>query len=126
MTASMTTTTVCLLLLLTACTEPPSTVEESVIPFDLQQLNSEGLRGPADGLRALHYEFCIPDRPDVISEVRAIDPTLQLQRSSPGRVGCGTGEVLCLGHTHQARFLEVLERLARHPLVGEIHETVFE
>jgi hypothetical protein len=113
-------------LLLTACTEPPSTVAESAIQFDLQQLSSEGLRGPADGLRALHYEFCIPDRADIISEVRAIDPTLQLQRTSPGRIGCGVGEVLCLGHTHQAQFREVLGRLAQHPQVGEIHEAVFE
>jgi hypothetical protein len=117
------TLTVAVMILLTAC---PAAVKESAIHFDLRQLNSEGLRGPADGLRALHYEFCIPDRADVIREVRAIDPTLQIQRSSPGRVGCGAGEILCLGHTHQARFREVLERLARHPQVGEIQEAVFE
>jgi hypothetical protein len=111
------------LMLLTACT---ATTEESAIHFDLTQLNSEGLRGPADGLRALHYEFCIPDQPDVISEVRAIDPTLEIQRASSGRIGCGTNEVLCLGHTHQPQYREVLERLAQHPDVSEIHEAVFE
>jgi hypothetical protein len=112
--------------LLMACTESPTSTERSAIHFDPEQLNSEGLRGPADGLRALHYEFCIPDRPDVISEIRTIDPTLQLQRSSPGRIGCAVDQVLCLGHTHQSHFREVLERLIQHPGVGDIHEAVFE
>jgi hypothetical protein len=112
--------------LMTACTEPPTHTATPSLHFDLKQLNSEGLRGPPDGLRALHYEFCIPDRPALISEMKAIDPTLQIQAASPGRIGCGEGEALCLGHTHQPRFREVLERLARHPEVGEIHEAVFE
>jgi hypothetical protein len=32
----------------------------SKIDVDLANVNSEGLRGPPDGLRAVHYEFCIP------------------------------------------------------------------
>jgi hypothetical protein len=32
----------------------------SKITFDLEQLNENGLYGPPGGLRALHYEFCIP------------------------------------------------------------------
>jgi hypothetical protein len=117
------TLTVAVMMLLTAC---PATVKESAIHFDLKQLNSEGLRGPADGLRALHYEFCIPDRADVIREVRLIDPTLQIQRTSPGRIGCGADQALCLGHTHQPHYREVLKRLAQHPDTGEIYEATFE
>jgi len=99
---------------------------KSKIRFDLDRLNSDGLHGPLDGLRALHYEYCIPDRPKAVREVTAIDPTLQIQRGSPGRVGCAAGELLCLGHTHQPGYRAVLERLATLPFVAEIHEAFFE
>lgn len=99
---------------------------EPRIRFDLDRLDAGGLQGSPDGLRALHYEYCIPDRADAIREVAATDPTLQIQRGSPGRVGCGEGELLCLGHTHQLDHREVLERLACLPFVAEIHEAFFE
>jgi hypothetical protein len=99
---------------------------ESKIRFDLDRLDADGLQGPPDGLRALHYEYCIPDRPGAIREVTAIDPTLQIQRGSPGRVGCGAGELLCLGITHQPGYRAVLERLAALAFVAAIHEAFFE
>ena len=98
----------------------------SGIRFDLDRVNADGLQGPPDGLRALHYEYCIPDRPEAIQNVTTIDPTLQIQGGSPGRVGCGAGELLCLGHTHQPGYRAVLERLAELPFVAEIHEALFE
>ncbi len=104
----------------------PVSPTSSKIRFDPAKLNEDGLQGRRDGLRALHYEYCIPDRPDVIREVRAIDPTLEIQRGSRGRIGCGTGELLCLGHTHQSGHLAVLESLALHGNVAEIRESFFE
>ena len=98
----------------------------SGIRFDLDRVNADGLLGPPDGLRALHYEYCIPDRPAAVRAVTAIDPTLQIQGGSPGRVGCAAGELLCLGHTHQPGYRAVLERLAALPFVAEIHEAFFE
>jgi hypothetical protein len=96
------------------------------IRFDLDRLDHRGLQGQPDGLRALQYEYCITDRPGTIREVRAIDPTHQIQRGSPGRVGCGEGELLCLGHTRQADYRLVLERLAALPWIAEIREAFFE
>jgi hypothetical protein len=104
----------------------PDVSSETGIRFDLDRLNADGLQGPPDGLRALHYEYCIPDHPDAIREVSAIDPTLEIQGGSPGRVGCGEGELLCLGHTYQPNHRAVLELLAALPMVAEIHEAVFE
>jgi hypothetical protein len=99
---------------------------QSKIRFDLDRFDAEGLQGPPDGLRALHYELCIPDRPDAIGTVTGIDPTLEIHRGSPGRIGCGTTELLCLGHTHQRDYRAVLERLATLPFVKEIREAFFE
>lgn len=103
--------------------EPTS---ESKVRFDLNRLRADGLQGPPDGLRALHYEYCIPEQADAIQDVTAIDPTLQIQRGSPGRAGCREGKLLCLGHTHQIDHRAVLERLAALPYVVEIHESFFE
>lgn len=98
----------------------------SNIRFDLDRLDADGLQGPPGGLRALHYEYCIPHRLEAIREVTGIDPTLQIQQGSPGRAGCGVGELLCLGHTHQPGYRTVLERLAALPFVVEIQEAFFE
>ena len=104
----------------------PASPPEAKIRFDLDKLDSQGLQGPPGGLRALHYEYCIPDRPEAIQEVSAIDPTLEIQGGSPGRVGCREGKLLCLGHTHQPGHREILERLAALSTVKEIREAFFE
>jgi hypothetical protein len=82
------------------------------ITFDLAALNADGLAGPPGGLVAYSYELCIPATPEHEAAVRRIDPTLQMQRGSGGRIGCGSGQVLCLGSTHQPGFRDVLLRLA--------------
>ena len=104
----------------------PGSSPAARLRFDLNRLDTAGLQGPPDGLRALHYEYCIPDHPEAIAAVRAIDPTLQIQGHSPGRVGCGADALLCLGHTHQPDHGAVLVRLAQIPFIAEIREADFE
>jgi heat shock protein HslJ len=106
--------------------ESRSPDSDTKIKFDRGRLNEEGLQGYDDGLRALHYEYCIPDREDLIEKVTALDPTLQIQGESPGRIGCGDGELLCLGNTHQDNWQKTLAGLAAVPEIREIREAVFE
>src|SRR5262245_24338869 len=96
------------------------------IAVDLSNVNEEGLRGAPGGLRAVHYEFCIPAGDQQAAEVRAIDPTARLLRGSPGRIACRAGQVLVLGYTHQPGYRSVLERLAALPYVERIVESHFE
>ena len=119
---------ICLLILISgsiAGSDEPG-LTKLKIKFDLTRLNAEGLQGPPGGLRAMHYEYCIPDRAVVIHKVIAIDPRLQIQWGSPGRVGCGESELLCLGHTYQPNHRADLQRLAALSEVKEIRETHFE
>lgn len=106
--------------------DPVVTGSESKICFDINRLDDRGLEGPLDGLRAVHYEYCIPDRPEAVRAVTAIDPTLEIRRGSPGRIGCSSEELLCLGHTHQPNYRAVLRQLAALPMVKEVCETFFE
>jgi len=103
-------------------TEPQSTPWEK-IAFSLDQLDEEGLAGPPDGKRALTYEFCIP--PEKATEISRIDGTAQFLRTR-GRIGCTPDQVLCLGHTHQPEYRQVLRRLASLDYVVEIREVYFE
>ena len=96
------------------------------ITFSLDQLNQDGLCGPPGGLRALHYEFCIPGEAAPAAQVREIDPTIQIYPKSRGRIGCGQGEYLCVGSTHQPGFRTVLVRLAGLPFVRRIDQAFFE
>jgi len=96
------------------------------IGFDLDRLNAEGLQGQAKGLRALHYEYCVPNSAAAIQTISAIDPTLQIQGSSPGRIGCASYQLLCLGNTHQPNHRAILKQLAALPFVSRIEENFFE
>jgi hypothetical protein len=74
----------------------------------------------------LHYEFCIPGDAAPEAQVRGIDPTIQIFKKSRGRIGCGPGEYLCLGSTHQVDFRTVLAKLAHLPYVKRIDQAFFE
>ena len=95
------------------------------IRFDLSVLDDSGLYGPTDGLRALDYEFCIPDRPDTVARVRSIDGSVRMHRAR-GRIGCVESKLLCIGNTHQPGFREVLAALSRLPFVARIDQAFFE
>jgi hypothetical protein len=106
--------------------EQPHVDPLSKITFKLDQLNQDGLYGPPGGLRALHYEFCIPGDAAHAARVREIDPTIQVFHKSRGRIGCAPGEYLCIGSTHQSAFKTVLLRLAHLPFIKRIDQAFFE
>lgn len=88
--------------------------------LDLASVDGQGLAGPPGGQRALAYALCVPDDDEKLAAVRAIDPSLVLQRGARGRIGCGEEEVLAVGSTHQPHWLHVLEDLAALPWVARI------
>lgn len=93
------------------------------IGFDLTRFRGEGLFGPRDGARTLDYEFCVPEREDLLAEVKRIDPSLRAMPGVRGRAGCGDGFVLCVGNTGQPGFRQILLRLAKLDYVERIHAT---
>jgi hypothetical protein len=104
----------------------PTRIQQQKITFDVTNLDQDGLYGAVNGKRALAYEFCIPDIKGYRSQVKHIDSTLQCMFESPGRIGCGNHEYLCIGSTHQKNFREVLRKLAELPYVTRIHQSFFE
>jgi len=98
----------------------------SKLGFDASALDEHGLLGPDGGKVALSYEFCVPKDQKLVDQVRAIDPSVAIQAGSPGRIGCGPTEVLCVGSTYQADFLEVLQTLCDLDFVTRIERAVFE
>lgn len=98
---------------------------ERKIRFDLTSIDKDGLIGPADGKRALSYEFCVPNAPEYLDEIASVDPSAEAQRAK-GRIGCTTDEVLFIGSTHQPDYLEVLETLASRPYIERIEQAFFE
>ena len=99
---------------------------DAKVRFPLEAIRPDGLSGPADGLVAVDYEFCVPADPAVLAEVRAIDPSVRISLVARGRSGRREGQALCLGHTHQPGWREVLRRLASLPYVTEIRRCDWE
>ena len=96
------------------------------VTFDVTGIDEKGLRGPPDGQRAVSYEFCIPNTDAHLAEVTSVDPTAECTLGSPGRIGCGAEEYLCIGSTHQQDLKDVLQQLAELEYVERIDETTFE
>lgn len=109
---------------LVACASAPSA--PSKLRFELGGIRADGLVGPADGLVAVDYEFCVPAEPAILAEVRRLDSTIQISLVSRGRIGRREGQALCLGNTHQAHWRQVLESLAALPYITEIRRCYFE
>lgn len=96
------------------------------VKFDISKLDNQGMYGQPDGLRALSYEFCIPDNIDNVTEVLSIDPSVVVYQQSPGRIGCSDTEYLCIGNTAMDNYREVLYNLIKLKYVKEIQEAFFE
>ena len=110
-----------------AADEPENTWPEAVkIRFPLDDIRPDGLRGPPDGLTSVAYEFCVPSDASVYRELLQIDPALQIQPASSGRVGCLASQSLVIGETGQAGWRDTLGALSRLDYVEEIRECHFD
>ncbi len=105
------------------CASSPPKSAFAKVTFDVAALDAEGLAGPPGGKRSIDYEFCIPEARE--AEVKAIDPTMHTQ-NAPGRSGCGAGQLLAIGTTHQKNYSQVLARLAALDYVTRISECYYE
>ncbi len=108
------------------CTADAYRREREKIEFDMAEIDDRGLEGPPGGRRRVAYEFCIPSRQDYITQVRVIDPSLQLFPTVPGRSGCTTEQILAIGHTAAPQWRERIERLAALRYVKRILRSDFE
>ena len=124
-----------LLTLFSACrsTEGPRDHREALgacrdekISFDLAELSPEGLIGPADGRRAVDYEFCIPQGEEYRQEVQRLAPGIRFMPGSSGRSGCSQDEVLCVGSTVGPGSRETLCALSQLDYVERIRPCLWE
>ncbi len=112
-----------------ACQPAPSADHSSAmdkIAFDLSALDENGLYGPEDGKRSLDYEFCLPAGNPYAQAVSAIDPSAQFFPQSRGRIGCGDGQVLAIGNSHQANHQDILLELANLDYIERIQPVDWE
>ena len=92
------------------------------IRFDISLISPDGLIGPPDGLRSVSYEFCIPAMNDAVKTIKMIDSQIDIYSQSPGRIGCTKNEYLCIGHTHNKQWKDILLAIAGLDYVEEIEE----
>lgn len=94
----------------------------SKINFNTASISDEG---QLDGV-TLAYEFCIPRDSVKLKKVRKVDANVEVFTGSPGRIGCTEVQWLCISHTQQSGFRQVLRRLARLDFVERIDRCWFE
>jgi len=106
--------------------EPDLIANTDKIEFDITKLNQQGLYGPADGLRSLSYEFCIPAEEHFVSTILIIDPEIKIYPQSPGRIACTQAEYLCMGDTYNKSYQEIFNDLSELSFIKRIIQSVFE
>ena len=117
---------------LTTCQQPMKKLnkEEAAalakITFDLSGFDENGLFGPEDGMRAMDYEFCIPQDGLSQAKVKKIDPSITIHKKSKGRINCSAKQYLCIGNTHQKNYRATLIALAKLDFIKRIDPTYFE
>ena len=97
---------------------------EEKMNFSFSKLDNKGLikeRGTS-----LAYEFCIPNTEANLNEIKAIDETIAVYKSSKGRIGCGKDEILCIGETVDKDYKKILIEISKKAYVKTINESFFE
>lgn len=92
------------------------------ITFDISQISPDGLIGSSGAKRYLSYEFCIPANKQAIETIQTIDPTINIYRQSPGRIGCQDNQYLCIGETHNKQWKQILLSIAQLDYVERIEQ----
>jgi len=95
------------------------------IKFDLTDIDNRGLIGELDNKVALDFEFCIPNKPEIIKEVLAINASLKTQKSK-GRSNCNEQSILVIGNTYNKDFKKLLCKISQLEYVKEINQTYWE
>lgn len=96
------------------------------ITFDLSAISADGLVSSSDSLKAIDYEFCIPANKQFLEKILAIDPSIQFYPHSRGRIRCTNEQYLCIGNTHNPKWKEILQSIARLDYVKKIAQTDWE
>ena len=125
-------TMLCLVVtLLTACQASPrqgldGRPDPEKIRFRIDDIDADGLRGPAGGQVSVSYEFCVPANAQVYRQLRQIDAGLQINPGASGRSGCTKDQALGIGDTGQPGWRRVLDALTSLDYVSAIRECFFE
>ncbi len=88
------------------------------ITFDLKKLNQKAV--------FLDYEFCVPQKDKIIKELKTIDQTIIVYKTSKGRIGCSNNQYLCIGNSNQKNAKKVLLTLASFDYIQQIDQCFFE
>ena len=97
---------------------------EEKMNFSFSKLDKKGLI--KDRGNSLAYEFCIPNNKANLNEIKAIDETIAIYKSSKGIIGCGKDEILCIGETGNKDYKKILIEISKKPYVKNINESFFE
>ncbi|MEN8928909.1 MAG: hypothetical protein ABF242_06245 [Flavobacteriales bacterium] len=97
---------------------------EEKMNFSFSKLDKKGLI--KDRGTSLAYEFCIPNTEANLNEIKAIDETIAVYKSSKGRIGCSKEEILCIGETADKDYKKILIAISNKTYVKSINESFFE
>lgn len=95
------------------------------IKFKLAIFDKNGLTGDENNKVALDYEFCVPNKPEILKTINEIDSSIKPIKGK-GRTKCNNDAILLIGNSYNKDIKKILCNLSQLECITEIKQVYWE
>lgn len=95
------------------------------IKFKLAIFDKNGLTGDENNKVALDYEFCVPNKPEILNTINEIDSSIKPLHGK-GRTKCAENHIVMIGNSYNKDIKKILCNLSQLECITEIKQVYWE
>ena len=95
------------------------------IKFKLSVFDKNGLTGDGNNKVALDFEFCVPNKPEILKTINEIDSSIKPIKGK-GRTKCNNDAILLIGNSYNKDIKKILCKLSQLEYITEINQVYWE
>lgn len=95
------------------------------IKFKLSIFDKNGLTGDENNKVALDYEFCVPNKLEILNTIKEIDSSIK-PLNGKGRTKCAENHIIMIGNSYNKDIKKILCNLSQLEYVTEINQVYWE
>lgn len=95
------------------------------IKFKLTLFDKNGLIGDENNKVALDYEFCVPNKPEILNTINEIDSSIK-PLNGKGRTKCAENHIVMIGNSYNKDIKKILCNLSQLEYITEINQVYWE
>lgn len=95
------------------------------IKFKLTLFDKNGLTGDENNKVALDYEFCVPNKLEILNTIKEIDSSIK-PLNGKGRTKCAENHIIMIGNSYNKDIKKILCNLSQLECITEIKQVYWE